>query len=275
LPQSGDWPIGGDESYWIFGGAGPPAGFDVSDIGDETAGIILAEDDELVARRASLIDQLPPEARARVVAYGERRSFERGAALFHQGDPHDGIAVIESGLIRSFYTAPSDREITLAYWLPGNFVGGPDIFGGGVHMWSAVAAKRSVVTWLPGAGLRDLAREVPDLALGIIDALVFKARCYSSLAQMLGTRSLTQRLAQVLLHLAHTYGFEESEGGNGIVIAAAFTHAEIANLIGATRQWVTISLNRLQSAGVLTQKRGLLVIRRLDRLSAAASSVED
>jgi CRP/FNR family cyclic AMP-dependent transcriptional regulator len=251
-----------------FGGAGPPAGFDVSDIGDETAGIILAEDDELVARRASLIDQLPPEARARVVAYGERRSFERGAALFHQGDPHDGIAVIESGLIRSFYTAPSDREITLAYWLP-------DIFGGGVHMWSAVAAKRSVVTWLPGAGLRDLAREVPDLALGIIDALVFKARCYSSLAQMLGTRSLTQRLAQVLLHLAHTYGFEESEGGNGIVIAAAFTHAEIANLIGATRQWVTISLNRLQSAGVLTQKRGLLVIRRLDLLSAAASSVED
>ena len=62
---------------------------------------------------------------------------------------------------------------------------------------------------LPGAGLRDLAREVPDLALEIIDALSFKARCYSSLAQMLGTRSLSQRLAQVLLHLANTYGFDE------------------------------------------------------------------
>ena len=131
-------------------------------------------------------------------------------------------------------------------------------------------ARRSVVTRLPGAGLRDLAREVPDLALGIIDALVFKARCYSSLAQMLGTRSLTQRLAQVLLHLAHTYGFEEDETNRGITIAAAFTHAEIANLIGGTRQWVTISLNRLQKAGVLSQKRGLLVIRRIDLLSAAA-----
>ena len=119
------------------------------------------------------------------------------------------------------------------------------------------------------------AREVPDLALGIIDALVFKARCYSSLAQMLGTRSLTQRLAQVLLHLAHTYGFEEDETNRGITIAAAFTHAEIANLIGGTRQWVTISLNRLQKAGVLSQKRGLLVIRRIDLLSAAASAADE
>ena len=102
-----------------------------------------------------------------------------------------------------------------------------------------------------------------------------KARCYSSLAQMLGTRSLTQRLAQVLLHLAHTYGFEEDETSRGITIAAAFTHAEIANLIGGTRQWVTISLNRLQKSGVLSQKRGLLVIHRIDLLSAAASAADN
>lgn len=247
----------------------------MKEIGDETAGIILAEDDEFVARRPSLIDLLPPDARARVKAYGEERSFERSEVLFRQGDPHTGIAIIESGLIRSFYTAPSGKEMTLAYWLPANFVGGPDIFSGGFHMWSAVAARRSVVTWLPGEGLRDLARAVPDLALGIIDALAFKARCYSSLAQMLGTRSLTQRLAQLLLHLAHTYGFEEKESDHAIVIATAFTHSEVANLIGATRQWVTISLNRLQSAGVLRQKRGMLVIQRLDMLSDAAAALDE
>jgi CRP-like cAMP-binding protein len=247
----------------------------MAEIGDETAGILLAEDDELVPRQHSLIERLPEPARERVKTFGEERTYQLGETLFRHGDPHDGIVIIESGLIRSFYTAPSGREITLAYWLPGNFVGGPDIFDGGVHMWTAVAAKRSTVTRLPGAGLRDLAREVPDLALGIIDALVFKARCYSSLAQMLGTRSLTQRLAQVLLHLAHTYGFDDKDTNDSIVIAAAFTHAEIANLIGATRQWVTISLNRLQKAGVLSQKRGLLIIRRIDMLSAAADAGED
>jgi hypothetical protein len=38
---------------------------------------------------------------------------------------------------------------------------------------------------------------------------------------------------------------------------------------------VTIGLNRLQKDGVLRQKRGLLVIRRVDLLSAAASADEE
>jgi len=247
----------------------------MSDIGDKTAGILLTEADNVVIRQQSLIGRLPPAARERVENYGNKRSFRRGETLFLQGDLHDGIVIIESGLIRSYYTAPSGKEITLAYWLPGNFVGGPEIFDGGVHVWSAVAAKDSTVTHLPGAGLRDLARAVPDLALEIIDALSFKARCYSSLAQMLGTRSLSQRLAQVLLHLAKTYGFEDEARAGGVVIAAAFTHAEISNLIGATRQWVTISLNRMQKDGVLRQKRGLLIIQRVDLLSALASGDDD
>src|SRR3954454_6149075 len=255
--------------------ASPFLGDGMADIGDKTAGILLTEADDAVARQQSLIGRLPPAARERVERHGKKQSYQRGETLFLQGDVHDGIVIIESGLVRSYYTAPSGKEITLAYWLPGNFVGGPEIFDGGVQVWSAVAAKNSTVTHLPGAGLRNLAREVPDLALEIIDALSFKARCYSSLAQMLGTRSLTQRLAQVLLHLAHTYGFEEDETNRGTTIAAAFTHAEIANLIGATRQWVTISLNRLQKAGVLSQKRGLLVIRRIDLLSVAASAADE
>ena len=239
----------------------------MSEIGEETAGILLSETDQQASRQTSLIDRLPAPARARVEAFGHRKSFDRGAVLFSQGDAHDGIVVIEAGLIRSFYTAPTGREITLAYWLPGNFVGGPEIFDGGIHMWSAVAARSSTVLHLPGDGLRDLAREVPDLAIAIIDALSFKARCYSSLAQMLGTRSASQRLAQLLLHLAQTYGFEDKENDGGTVVAAAFTHAEIANLIGTTRQWVTISLNRLQKADILRQRRGLLIIRRPDLLA--------
>lgn len=242
----------------------------MAEIGKQTAGVRLTDAVGTMVHQPSLIGQLPLAARERVERYGTRKLYQRGERLFVQGDAHDGIAIIESGLIRSFYTAPSGREITLAYWLPGNFVGGPEIFGGGTHMWSALAAKKSTVFHLPGAGLRELAREVPDLALEIIDALVFKARCYSSLAQMLGTRSLSQRLAQVLLHLVDTHGFEEGAGG-AIAIAAAFTHSEIAKLIGATRQWVTISLNRMQAQGILSQKRGMLVILRTDLLSAAAA----
>jgi len=232
-------------------------------IGAGTAGVLLAENSSLVGRPQSLIDRLSPRDRDSVRAIGTARQFNRSEMLLSQGEYQDGILLVESGLIRSFYTAPSGRQITLAYWLPGNFVGGPHIFGG-VCMWSAVAAKRSMVVCLPGKKLRELARKIPDLALHLLDALSFKARCYSSLAQMLGTRSLFERLIHVLVHLAETLGIPEPNGE--VSVAAAFSHAEIANLIGATRQWVTISLNRLQKRGIISQKRGILVIRTPDAL---------
>jgi CRP/FNR family transcriptional regulator, cyclic AMP receptor protein len=239
---------------------------------DTSAGVTLADHQELVRRDASLIERLSPAERERVRQHGSKRVLQRGESVFEQGQRHDGIAIIESGLVRSFYTSPTGRQLTLAYWFPGNFVGGPEIFGGGVHMWAAVAAQRSTVTLLPGDRLRALAREVPDLALGIIDALVFKAKCYSSLAQMLGTRSLSERLTQVLLHLTNTYGVREKDG---IAVAAFYTHAEIANMIGSTRQWVTVSLNRLQRAGILTQKRGVLILIKPDELGSIDPLLRD
>jgi CRP/FNR family transcriptional regulator, cyclic AMP receptor protein len=232
-------------------------------IGAGTAGILLAENSSLMGRPQSLIDRLAPEDRVRVRSIGTERQLNRSEILLSQGQYQDGIALVESGLIRSFYTAPSGRQITLAYWHPGNFVGGPHIFGG-TCVWSAVAARRSIVICLPGEGLRDLARAIPDLALQLLDALSFKARCYSSLAQMLGTRSLSERLVQVLVHLVDTHGILEPSGQ--ISLAAAFSHAEIANLIGATRQWVTISLNRLQKRGIISQKRGMMLICKPDVL---------
>jgi CRP/FNR family transcriptional regulator, cyclic AMP receptor protein len=232
--------------------------------GDRPApGIILSEGEDTLAGPPRLMDRLTPAERERLLSLGQRRVYERGRMLFSQGDQHDGIFLIESGLLRVFYTAPSGREITLAYWHPGNFVGGPEIFGG-THMWSAIAARSSAALMLPGPALRSLAARMPNLALGLIDGLVFKGKCYSALAQILGTRSVTERLAQLLLHLADTYGVPESDG---VLIGAAFRHEDLAHMVGATRQWVTISLKRLHAAGVIRSAKGRIILLRRDLLS--------
>ena len=176
---------------------------------------------------------------AQVVGSGKRKVLYRGARLFSQGSPQDGIYLIETGRIKVFDTAPSGREITLAYWHSGNFVGGPEVFRQGLHVWSGEAAVNSSVLHLPGDILRRMVMTIPALAIGIIEGLSFKGQCYSALAQMLGTRSPTERLAQLLLHLMNLYGVEERDG---ILIAASFTHADLAHMTGVTRQSVTISL---------------------------------
>ncbi|WPO42186.1 Crp/Fnr family transcriptional regulator [Tardiphaga sp. 42S5] len=210
-----------------------------------------------------LFDTLSLRERETVLKHGRRKVFYRGQPLFNQGAKHDGIYLIETGRIRVFYSAPSGREITLAYWHPGNFVGGPEVFGAGVHQWSGVATSNSSVVQLPGKELRALVVEVPNLAIGLIEGLTFKGKCYSALAQMLGTRSITERLAHLLLHLVELYGVEDSDG---ILISAAFTHADLAHMVGATRQWVTISLKRMQDRDIVTSRKSQIIVRRPDLL---------
>ena len=227
--------------------------------GSDTQALLLVESQALVGGPPPLLQWLTPRERDQVLSHGRRRVLNRGQTLFNQGASHEGIYLIESGRIRVFYTAPSGREITLAYWLPGNFVGGPEIFGSGLHMWSGVAAANSSVVQIPGKTLRALVMQIPSLAIGLIDGLTFKGKCYSALLQMLGTRSATERLAHLLLHLIDVYGIQDDEG---VLIASAFTHADLAHMVGATRQWITISLKRLEEHGVVVRRRSQIIVRR-------------
>jgi len=232
------------------------------------AGVMLAEADYLVRPLPGLLDGLDKADRNRLRAIGREKQLETGQLLWSQGDVQTGIYLIGSGRVRTYYAAPSGREVTLAYWFAGNFVGGPDIFGTGPHVWSSVTAEPSTLTFLPGPALRRLALESPSIAVALLDALAFKARCYTAMAQMLGTRSVTERLHRLLIFLSHIYGVKR---GSEIVIGIPFTHGDLANLIGSTRQWVTVQLARLQENHVIKYDRSMISILDLSALGPEIS----
>jgi CRP/FNR family transcriptional regulator, cyclic AMP receptor protein len=114
---------------------------------------------------------------------------------------------------------------------------------------------------LPGTSVRHLAETIPAFAICLIDALVAKGKCYSALAQMLGTRSVTARLAQLLLILSEA-------NGSGGRIDRKITHEDLAGIIGSTRQWVTATLQRFQRRGLITVASDYIEIAQPDVLRA-------
>ena len=171
--------------------------------------LLLSESATLLGGPPSLFQSLTPRERDLVLSHGRRRVIYRGQTLFSQGAPHEGIYLIETGRIRVFYIAPSGREITLAYWYPGNFVGGPEIFGGGTHHVVGRCDHQQQRGADSRQGTAHAGRCRFRACRRLIEGLTFKGKCYSALAQMLGTRSITERLAHLLLHLVDLYGVEE------------------------------------------------------------------
>jgi CRP/FNR family cyclic AMP-dependent transcriptional regulator len=220
---------------------------------------------------AGFLQSLPREEMDGVRRLATPMVIEAGAPVFTQGDPHEGIWLIEDGLVRTYYTAPSGRELTLAFWTRGHFVGGPEMFGGGSHIWSASAVEPSSLLYLKSSAIRQLVEQSSRFAVGIIEGLVVKAKCYSALVQMLGTRSAGERLAQLLLIAAEVHGRRD---GQHLVIERRPTHEDLSRSIGTTRQWVTTMLDRLEKSRVIAIDRQSFIICRPDQLRAMAKGCQ-
>ena len=200
---------------------------------------------------------LDPATRTKIVKV---REYPAGELLLQQNDRQKNLYVIRSGTVRTFYTAPSGREITLAYWQEGDLLGADRLYQGGIFRWSSQTVTTTEAYTILETDMRALVADVPELVVAIAEALSFKVQWLSSLVQVLGTESVSRRLAHLLDTLCELYGIQSDQG---IIINAPFTHEDLATMVGASRQWVTMALARFQSKGVLKlAKRRIEVLRR-------------
>jgi CRP-like cAMP-binding protein len=234
--------------------------------------LFLCASEGQAAGGVDLFAGLSEEEHAHALQMGLRRALRGGEALFRQGEAHRGIFVILSGAVRVFYTAPSGREITLAYWSPGNFVGGPELFETGVNMWSGSAVRPSEVLVLRGDRVRQLMASSRRFTVNLVEALVEKGKCYSALIHMLGTRSVTERLAELLLTIA---SFDGRPTPGGLLLGRTLTQEELARMVGATRQWVSTMLERFRTQKLIDVRRRRIVICDPAGLRQVASETTD
>jgi CRP/FNR family cyclic AMP-dependent transcriptional regulator len=215
--------------------------------------------------QAAPFSSLSREAQSALTSVCREISVPSRQALFRQGTAHTSSYIIKSGLVRTYYTAQSGREVTLAFWSDGDLVGGPNFFGGGFHIWSAVAVRQSAVLGVQDVDLRRLAKSNPEILYWITDALSFKLRWLSILFQLHGTEVVLHRLARLLLMLGETYGEQQADG---IVIRHKISQSDLSTLVGASRQWTNKTLNELQDKGLLSLDKRRIRIIDLDGLNA-------
>jgi CRP-like cAMP-binding protein len=217
-------------------------------------------------RQKDLFEKLTAHERAQVLAKCSELHIKAGTLLYSQGVRHIDTYIVKQGLIRTYYSSPMGREIALAYWSNGDLLGGPNFFDEeGLHIWSAQAIEDCTLLAIKGHDFRYVASHIPALAEQVFDALCFKMRWFSLLVQTLGTESVSSRLANLLLVLSELYGVKTDDG---IAIKYCFSQEDLAHMVGATRQWVSVALGHLQKGGILRMRKRRLVVLNIDSLRA-------
>jgi CRP-like cAMP-binding protein len=201
-----------------------------------------------------------------VMETGMHRSYRSRDYLLKEGEQGDGIHIILSGVVESTYLGAHARELMLSRWEAGDFVGAPYVLGNHRHSWSARALGKVEALHLDQAAIRRLIAASPRFAVALIECLGFKGEAYSMLAQTLAGQKVAERLVLLLVKLCEN----AAPSGIGPISLGRLTQANLARMIGATRQSVSLILTRLQDNGIIAIEPTKMVVKDLAALKERA-----
>jgi CRP/FNR family cyclic AMP-dependent transcriptional regulator len=209
-----------------------------------------------------LLKALQKPDRDLVIETGNMVAHQNRDYLVRQGEIGNGIHIIMSGVVESICCGPQGRELMLATWHCGDFVGAPYVLGDHRHNWSARAVGRVEALHLDQNAIRRLIAQSPGFAVALIECLGFKGETYSTLAQALGGQKVTERLVLLLVKLSEHAG----PSADGSIQLGRITQANLARMIGATRQSISLVLSRLQDEGIITTCATTMIVNDLQAL---------
>jgi CRP/FNR family transcriptional regulator len=185
------------------------------------------------------------------------RHIPTGQVLFTAGDRASGIYFVLRGQLRSIRQNPAGREQVLSIEGPGAVLAVAAVMIGGTYHSTTIADSNTDVLCLPSAYVLDLCRKYPELLWNITRVLAGKICHYVELIETLALCNVDQRLAQCLFSICHE---RATRNGDVYVLEMSMTQAEIASLIGSTREVVCRALSRLQKSGLIHLRGKLLRI---------------
>src|SRR3954454_10088314 len=182
-------------------------------------------------------------------------TFRKGELVYSPYDRGDSLFVLESGRIRLYRSATDGRQLTLAILDPGMAFGQVSVLDEPTHDAYAEALSDCVVRVLR---LSDLERAIgshPRMALNLMRTLSLRLRHAEDQIESLAFRPGPSRLAAKLLEVIDRYRLAtklvelmDRYGGvtpTGIGIDERFTHLELHELIGQSRETLTKVLNEM------------------------------
>ena len=195
------------------------------------------------------------------------RHLAKDELLCAEGDPCDGLFVIQSGAIKVFKVAETGREQVLVIERAGPTVGELPVLDGGNFPAAAAALEDSTLLFIPKREFIDLVRGNPEVAFAIIRTIAWRFRYMASLVEELSLKEVSHRLARFLRDRALEVGMQTSQG---IAFPLEETNQQIAAEIGTVRDLVSRNLRRFVDRGILKMERRKVVVLNMADLEEQA-----
>jgi CRP/FNR family cyclic AMP-dependent transcriptional regulator len=209
-----------------------------------------------ILRKCPVLVDAPAEVLAKIAGTAETRSYRARQVVYLPGDRAVGVHFIASGRVKVSKVTRDGKELTLAYRTSGDFFGETCLLEGGPREEMIEAMENTTSVEVDRAGIDGLLADNAQVSYQFSRALITRWRGLQAKVEQLVFKDVGSKLAELLLRLGSEHGIEHRRG---LVLALKITHQEMANLIGSTRETVSLTLSQFKRKGLI-QTEGRKVI---------------
>ena len=179
------------------------------------------------------------------------KTFARKAFIFDESDPSRTVYMVKRGAVRIARLTEDGKEVTVAV------LGRGDLFSDRPRSTFAVALDDTLICMARAEDLFALLESQPKVALNVAKVMSERLVELQSTVEDLAYARLSERLINLFNRLAIEHG-RPVEGG--VEITIRLTHADLASLVGSTRETVSLELARLMRSGRLRQRGHAVIV---------------
>lgn len=194
----------------------------------------------------------------------EKVEFKKNSTVIEAGRETNEVFCVIDGYVKLYMVSKDGEDLVLNIYKPGAYFPITWILGDLPIRYDFIAVtdvtvyrapKEDVLAYLEEnqAELFDLTKRLSRGVVGLstqIEYLLFGSAC--------------NKVASVLLVLSKRFGKEEKNGN--IEVEISFTHNDIANMAGLTRETVSIELKKMEKRGIIGWRKKHLIVKNLKLL---------
>ncbi|MBX6333601.1 MAG: Crp/Fnr family transcriptional regulator [Gemmatimonadaceae bacterium] len=211
------------------------------------------------------ITRLPREQREAIAAYGARTSWPAGFVIYEQNAAADGVFIVLRGQVVLRNQVSAGRSFVPWVATPGETFGSEGLEQHARYATHARAEEESETLHLSTTRFSALLREQPAHALALIRQLMAERTALLEKFGQYATLTVEQRLIAALIRMAQS---REPRPGAEPERSPVVPRRLLGELVGATRESISLVLGRLSGEGLIQRDGNGLVITDLDRLAA-------
>lgn len=200
-------------------------------------------------QQLDLFKSLTKEKLSKIEPLLSMREYCKKEVIFEPGD-RDKVFIVKTGKVELYQLSPSGKKAIIEQLLPGSIFG--DL---GTDSPSDIFVEATVDSYVCSIGKNkffSLVSRYPELSEKLMKSLFSRLTAVEKRMSSVAIDNALQRFIKLLLSLGKPTQM------NSAVLSDHFTHEELAQMLGISRQTVTTIINQLEKKGLIKRSNKIL-----------------